>query len=366
VLGAVGGAQALESLLQVSVAGVTLENRCARVFLTDDGTLKSGCDITSPLTLFSNSSDPNEIRAAIESSLDVMQDIEDALNTTTRNAVFRTIVKSDIFGGFQPATGNDDATVTSVQTLALDFVLVNLERREGGDLVEDTARADFEIAASAAVRADSCGTRGLLPCMSSPFSVWRVLMGHCRQVRSLSSSTYFYAALFSGDIEAEADAAIDADVGLLAVNPGPQQMGGSEVAQGALCPHAVIGGAQPGYILLLAYSTYVLWRNNWVHSYSAMATISMACVGLAILGMVEAVHGCCWPWPSKLALTVCCRPTPALCPVGLCLPQWHHLHPHCASRLLLGPWPGGKPADAEAVAAHARPPCSLCTTAAGG
>eukprot|EP00045_Choanoeca_perplexa_P017392 m.252050 g.252050 ORF g.252050 m.252050 type:complete len:932 (-) comp17525_c0_seq6:1882-4677(-) len=226
---------AYRQMADIEVDGMTLANRCSRVFLADDNTTVSACDTISVLSLFSPGSsftddsvpaDFAAIELAIDNSANVMDDIVTGLSADpARNAVNKAMFKSDLFGKPLPVS-DTDFTLNSAATLVLAFTLINFDTRVNGDFVKDQARLDFEREAS-------------------------------KQIRALDSKTFVYAPLFEGDSDFVASQALSGDIALLG----------------------------PGYFLLLIYATYVFWRRNWVYSYSSMALVAVGAVGFAILGM---------------------------------------------------------------------------------
>ena len=130
--------QAYRSLATVEVAGVTLANRCARIFKAADNATVSACDTISVLALFApDSSFPDTsvaadfvgIETAIDASANVMDDIGTALAANpARNAVNKAMFKSSLFG--KPIPESDtEFVLNSAATLVFDFTLINLDVR---------------------------------------------------------------------------------------------------------------------------------------------------------------------------------------------------------------------------------------------
>ncbi|EGD79613.1 hypothetical protein PTSG_10460 [Salpingoeca rosetta] len=189
---------------------VTYFSRC--------NTTASGCLQYSVLNFF----DYNETRITTDS--DVMATINTGLQQAVAlNQYF--LFKDQIFGSPEPANASDP-TIAKAQVLAHRFSFINKETRENGDLQFDTAREKWEIKASKEIR-------------TTPVDVGQAYV------------------LFSGDVNNEANSAVDVDVALLPF----------------------------GYMLLIAYASFVLWRRHPVYSYASMAMVSLASIGLSIVGM---------------------------------------------------------------------------------
>eukprot|EP00043_Microstomoeca_roanoka_P017557 m.183896 g.183896 ORF g.183896 m.183896 type:complete len:910 (+) comp16660_c0_seq15:210-2939(+) len=166
--------------------------------------------------------DYNETRILEDN--DVMATINNGLQAAY-NAGQPLLGRAQLFGGFTSADASV-VEITGAQAFSHRFELINRERRVNGNLQLDNNRLEWEIRDAQALR-------------RTIIDVGRVYV------------------LFDGDFGNEISKAIAVDVVLLPL----------------------------GYLLLILYSAFVLWRRNPIYSYASMAFVSIAGIGLAIVGM---------------------------------------------------------------------------------
>lgn len=130
---------------------MTFDNRCVRVYLDSNGAT-SNCDVSSVLQLFTIEDDSQMITDEITRVPDVLDHINQAVENATRNAIGKSLKSSDIFGRI---VFDEAGNIDSINTFAMLFSLVNLERRENGDKIDDSSRVSWEVAASKKIRANA-------------------------------------------------------------------------------------------------------------------------------------------------------------------------------------------------------------------